>query len=133
MLFLLIFLSKETELFFLDLEEEFVNLPANGGIIAGKTGAHCTDSDRAGEIPMICKRYLLMLFNDVMVYSDDNSECSASVSNIFKTKSYGDVKKSNVDYVKKKRRFFELLKEKKLGVFPESKHDVDNFVMDVGY
>ena len=115
----------------LDLKEEFINLPANGGVVAGKTGVHCTDSERTGEIPMICKRYLLMLFHDVISFSDgDSSERSISVSDILKTKSYGEIKRSNVEFMKKKKRFYDLLKEKGLGVFPDTKRNVDDFMMD---
>ena len=115
----------------IELKEEFINLPANGGIVAGKTGVHCTDSERAGEIPMICKRYLLMLFYDVMSYSDgESSECDISVSDILKRKSYGEVKRSNVEFMKKKKRFYDLLKERSLGVFPDTKQNVDDFVME---
>lgn len=118
-------------LYHIELKEEFINLPANGGIVAGKTGVHCADSERAGEIPMICKRYLLMLFYDVMSYSDgESSECDISVSDILKRKSYGEVKRSNVEFMKKKKRFYDLLKERSLGVFPDTKQNVDDFVMD---
>ena len=123
-------------LFNLDLSEEFINLPANGGILSGTTGAHYAGSERDGEIPMICKRYLLILFNDVMAYADDDKVKNCGTEehgDILKKKTYGSVKRNSVEYFTKKKYFFEFLKKKKLlsGNFPVPKPEVNDFVMDL--
>jgi len=93
----------------------------------GINGVHLQQTDRDGEIPMICKRFLFMLYNDVISCASDvtSQDCY-----VLKGKSYKEIKNSNTEYKKKKNELFKTLGIKKLGHYPKMDDQVDYFVLD---
>ena len=110
-------------MFFLELEEELLNMPANGGVLFGAVGGHYKGSARDGEIPMICKRFLFMLYQQVVTFLHDKSK-------VLHNKTYKQIKDMNVEYRKKKNLFFKMVAEQNLGSYPKLLDEVDEFHLD---
>ncbi|XP_066923142.1 double-stranded RNA-specific editase Adar-like isoform X2 [Clytia hemisphaerica] len=107
----------------LELQEELLNMPANGGVLFAMVGGHYKGSARDGEIPMICKRFLFMLYQQVTTFLDEKST-------VFSKKTYKQIKDINVEYRKKKNLFFKMVTEQNLGNYPKLLDDVDEFYLD---
>lgn len=108
-------------IYFLDLKSDLENFPANGGILDGVSGTHVTGSERDGEIPIICKRNLYILFRKILKLVDKNyTEV---------TKPYSAQKQCSVVYKKKKNEFFERIEMLNLGRYPIVDREIDSFTL----